>query len=600
MDTLATAQLAILFWHYKEPAICANRLQLLRRLNPGVRIYGLYGGEISGFPQYDAALSPWLDDNWAFPEPKDPEWKWRHGDLMINAWYRARGHTLAWETLVIVQWDMITLAPIARAFGPMRNGTLYLPGLRSMTQIESRWWWVRDDSPVSEEYVRFKAWLTDRFGFGGPYFGCQFVTAALPRAFLDRYSEIEQAELGFLEYKLPAYASVFGIPCETLSRLSVTWPGEESNAQRIVLSAKKTEISDRTIAIERLLPNGARLFHPVARKFPATRMQLARLMARELRRVAIGKLQRLLKPIYSLLVPTRQPIDVESTIMPIARRKCDLVFVMAAAEGEWVGIRDLLDSLETYIDCDYEVLVIDDATTDGTYEKLRDEKLWLMRNPRKLGYYGLDLTIRRAFTAALKRFNAPIFVKIDPDALVIGPGLHEALMKTFTAQPQVGIAGTYTVDWNGAQRDPSYWAEQMKRVQKDLGLPLEMALRRGYPIGNSVQGGCYAFSGTCLTNIAQMGCLDGWSQPHRGKGKYLAEDVIMTMLCFAAGYTAADIGGPNQPFGLWYPGMPTTPEELVAQGRIVTHAIKYTDEASLSARAFFRARREAYKAARRH
>ncbi|MBT9611982.1 MAG: hypothetical protein IV108_01800, partial [Burkholderiales bacterium] len=138
MDNLATVQLTILFWYYKEPAICANRLQLLRRLNPGVRIYGLYGGEISHFAEYDATLKPWLDDNWAFPEDKDTEWKWRHGDLMISAWHRSRGHTLPWETLVIMQWDMIALAPIPRIFGPMQNGTLYLPGLRPMTQLEAR------------------------------------------------------------------------------------------------------------------------------------------------------------------------------------------------------------------------------------------------------------------------------------------------------------------------------------------------------------------------------------------------------------------------------------------------------------------------------
>jgi hypothetical protein len=37
------------------------------------------------------------------------------------------------------------------------------------------------------------------------------------------------------------------------------------------------------------------------------------------------------------------------------------------------------------------------------------------------------------------------------------------------------------------------------------------------------------------------------------------------------------------------------PQELVKQSRLVTHANKYKDAASLEARDFFRARRDAYR-----
>jgi hypothetical protein len=36
--------LAILFWFYKEPEICRNRLKLLKVKNPNTQIFGLYGG----------------------------------------------------------------------------------------------------------------------------------------------------------------------------------------------------------------------------------------------------------------------------------------------------------------------------------------------------------------------------------------------------------------------------------------------------------------------------------------------------------------------------------------------------------------------------
>jgi len=40
-------KLAVLFWFYKEPEICHNRLEILRQHNPTVPIYGLYGGDLA-------------------------------------------------------------------------------------------------------------------------------------------------------------------------------------------------------------------------------------------------------------------------------------------------------------------------------------------------------------------------------------------------------------------------------------------------------------------------------------------------------------------------------------------------------------------------
>jgi putative FmdB family regulatory protein len=41
---MSAPDLAALFWFYKQPDVCANHLELFRRRNEGVRVYGLYGG----------------------------------------------------------------------------------------------------------------------------------------------------------------------------------------------------------------------------------------------------------------------------------------------------------------------------------------------------------------------------------------------------------------------------------------------------------------------------------------------------------------------------------------------------------------------------
>jgi hypothetical protein len=84
-------KLAILFWFYKEFDTCAERLDILRRLNPDTPIYGLYGGAPEAADAVRARLGDWLDDFYAFPRPRTPHWKWLNGDRLIASWMQARG-----------------------------------------------------------------------------------------------------------------------------------------------------------------------------------------------------------------------------------------------------------------------------------------------------------------------------------------------------------------------------------------------------------------------------------------------------------------------------------------------------------------------------
>lgn len=282
-------RLAILFWWYKEPEICAGRLRLLRRLNPDLQIYGLYGGPI--LQGRDASpLASLLDDDWAFEEDRSPEWKWHHGDVMLGAWYRERGTHLAWDVVAIMQWDLLALAPLRRFFGNVARDQIYLPGLRPLEEVEDCWWWARPHTPQRDELSRFRAMMAARYGFNGPYLACQFVMGLLPRRFLEEFVRNPEPELGFLEYKLPAFASHMGLRFLELPRLEVVWPMDLHTKGRVLLTAAKREIDDAVIANECLKPGGARLFHPVSRPFPFSRQGLAAWTARVLARSALGRI----------------------------------------------------------------------------------------------------------------------------------------------------------------------------------------------------------------------------------------------------------------------------------------------------------------------
>ncbi len=287
---MSAAAVAILFWYYREPGLCLNRLHALKRLNPGTPIFGLYGGPPGDRPQF-ATLRDALDDDWAFAESRDPDWKWRHGDQMLSRWYESRGQSLAWARLVIAQWDLLTCAPLSRYFSGLAPDTVYLPGLRALEPLRTRWWWTRPGTPEGEDFEAFVTHMAEHHAYTGPFEACQFLAASLPRAFMAAYARLAPAEPGFLEYKLPAYARALGFTPVDLAPLRVTWPGEPQPG-RTVLTAAKRDIDDLDIAAELLHPRGTRIFHPVTQPMPVGRSAWVAFIARRLPRLAYRTLNR--------------------------------------------------------------------------------------------------------------------------------------------------------------------------------------------------------------------------------------------------------------------------------------------------------------------
>jgi hypothetical protein len=121
-------RLAILFWFYKELDLCAARVAELRALNPQTQIFGLFGGAMDAAAQARAQLGSLLDDLYVFSEDRDAHWKWLNGDHVIAAWMRDRGEALDWDTLVLVQWDMLVAAPVGDLFGSLRKGEAVFSG----------------------------------------------------------------------------------------------------------------------------------------------------------------------------------------------------------------------------------------------------------------------------------------------------------------------------------------------------------------------------------------------------------------------------------------------------------------------------------------
>lgn len=266
-------RIGILFWIYKDIDVCIDRARLLRRLNPELPIYTLFGGEASAAAVFETRLKPYIDDFFLFPGDHDSEWKWVNGDLVVAQWFRDRGRALAWDTIFVAQWDMVMLAPASRLLANLKADELLLPGLRPVSEVEDWWYWARRRSPQRSVYDTFLGQVATRFPAPASPLCCNFITAALPRSFLERYQSIPSPEFGFLEYKVPIYAQCWGFSFCSDHPFNPIWLRERplSRFERagVTLHAEKRQIHTIKLSVNALLPWGKRVFHPYTKVLPA-------------------------------------------------------------------------------------------------------------------------------------------------------------------------------------------------------------------------------------------------------------------------------------------------------------------------------------------
>jgi glycosyltransferase involved in cell wall biosynthesis len=274
----ATEPLSILFWFYKEPAATADRVAFIRKRDPSVSVYGLYGGPAGAFPQF-ARVTEQLDDCWIHP-PTTRAWAWQNGDLMLAHWYRERGRRLPWGSLFIYQWDLLVDEPVS-TYGIDEPNELVLPGVRPLDQVKHSWVWVQ---PWSTYYQDFEAFKQSPSVRGHPFLACVFIMATLSRQFLDEYSGVVAKVPGMLEYRLPTLAAALGYrlrPCSIR-------PDWEDLGDPLV-NGDEREITAEQIA-DRRLGGGSRVWHPV-RRHPVQRCRTTEATTLDSGRHAIGIMQ---------------------------------------------------------------------------------------------------------------------------------------------------------------------------------------------------------------------------------------------------------------------------------------------------------------------
>ncbi len=263
---------------------------------------------------------------------------------------------------------------------------------------------------------------------------------------------------------------------------------------------------------------------------------------------------------------------------------------------------DTLNSIEHYLGSNCTIVVVDDHTTDGTYEALLSvvRPNWiLIRNPHSRGIEGLIRTLADGFLKALESTQSKIILRLDQDALITNHGLLEAILEYTKVNSTIGIFGVYREDYNR----PRSFESHRRLINSELfgirrlirGKPfwvriLANAEKRGYRRGDNVFGGAYLITRTCLERLKSFGALD---VPNYFRSQ-LMEDVYFSMATVAVDLDMGHFAAPDGPLCLEWRGLPKPARDLWAENFMVVHSVDKghntgpEDNGGLSAREVFR------------
>ncbi len=251
-----------LFMFHKDWDICSSRLDLLRAFNPGLEIYGLFGGEAVHWDEVKRRFQQQLSGIYHFAHD-DPRWKWRNTDLAVRNWFSSFGQNLPFDLVHVIQWDLLVFDSLASVYRSIPPGALGLTGITPVCSISHCWPWCFNESATSmaelEEHARV------RYGFTGILEASMGPGYCLPRRFLEQYAVSDVPDLGHDEVRLPLYARIFRFPIFDTG----FYPKWFDAVEEQYFNASDAEISDDLILQELARPRGRRVFHPYRKALSA-------------------------------------------------------------------------------------------------------------------------------------------------------------------------------------------------------------------------------------------------------------------------------------------------------------------------------------------
>jgi cellulose synthase/poly-beta-1,6-N-acetylglucosamine synthase-like glycosyltransferase len=226
---------------------------------------------------------------------------------------------------------------------------------------------------------------------------------------------------------------------------------------------------------------------------------------------------------------------------PEALPRTAQVTVIVPAYNEEQSLADTILSLKSQTVAPYDILVVDDCSTDDTGEVAEHFGATVVRPPRNTG------SKAGAQTFALSFVDTPFVIAVDADT-TLAPDAIERLLEAFDDPNVVAACGTVIPRRVQSVWERGRYVEYLfaftfyKRIQDHYGVPL-------------IASGCFS-----MYRTTALRAIGGWSN------RTLAEDMDLTWMFHRRGHTVRFV-----PAAVCYPLEPHNLHFLNAQLRRWSH-----------------------------
>jgi hypothetical protein len=200
-----------------------------------------------------------------------------------------------------------------------------------------------------------------------------------------------------------------------------------------------------------------------------------------------------------------------------------------------------------------------------------------------LGQLYFNLT--RCFDRILDTYDFDVVLRLDDDALIIGPDPDADAVRYFASHPHVGCLGSFRITCTGYPRSFAHPAKTLRRELysvaalrhprrwKALRDLYTLARRQGYEDGEHCLGAACFFSHAALSAMRAKGLFANPALVTTGLG----DDHMYGLLVRAAGFEIDDFATGPHPLGVALRGLPMSPGKLMESGKKIVHSLKDHD-----------------------
>lgn len=248
----------VVFRFDRDPLVCRDKIQWLRLYNPGIKIFGLYGGPF-GYRRaaFVSMGRRFLGLDHLYCSPHAGRWNWKNGDLALGNWFERVGRHEDFDVLHFIEWDLLMLDSLDHLYAHVPQDALGLTTVTPLSEVEAEWeWMTRKDARA--EWDQLLSYARKEWAYDATPSVCLAGAASLPRSFLERYAHTYVPALCHDEIRLPLFAQAHGFPIVDTGFRS-SWDDSEDR----LFNLQDVGVESSAIAAECDDPSGRRVFHPV-------------------------------------------------------------------------------------------------------------------------------------------------------------------------------------------------------------------------------------------------------------------------------------------------------------------------------------------------